>query len=43
MELAAFASFALLVVSWVVLPLRSAPEPSVGAVDIEPLTEPVAA
>lgn len=41
MELAALASFALLVVAWVALPLRtaSAPAPSLEAV----LEEPVAA
>ena len=45
MELAAFASFALLVVAWVVLPLRTAtaPAPALEAVREEPLAEPVAA
>ena len=43
MELAAFASFALLVIAWVVLPLRTAPAPSLEAVREEPLAEPVAA
>ena len=44
MEFAAFASFALLVVAWVVLPIRTTLEPSVEAVDVAaPLAEPVAA
>lgn len=43
MEFAAFASFALLVIAWVVLPLRTTTEPSVQAVDAEPLAEPAAA
>lgn len=43
MELAAFASFALLVVAWVILPLRTASAPSLEAVEAEPLAEPAAA
>lgn len=43
MELAAFASFALLVAAWVILPLRPAPAASLEAVAGEPLTEPAAA
>lgn len=44
MELAAFASFALLVVAWVVLPMRSAPAPAHEvAFEAEPLPEPAAA
>lgn len=42
MEFAAFASFALLVVAWVVLPVRATTEPSVQADDAVPLAEPAA-
>ena len=43
MELVAFASFALLVVAWVILPLRTASGSPAEAVEAEPLTEPAAA
>ncbi len=43
MELAAFASFALLVLAWVVLPLRGTVQPSATIVTAEPSAEPVAA
>ncbi len=43
MEFAAFASFALLVVAWVILPLRTTPEPAIQVVAAEPLAEPAAA
>ena len=44
MEFAAFASFALLVVAWVILPLRTTAEPTVqAAIAEEPLAEPAAA
>ncbi len=43
MEFAAFASFAVLVVAWVVLPVRGAADPSVTIVAPVPLAEPAAA
>lgn len=43
MELAAFASFALLVIAWVALPLRAAPAPTLEAVRDERLADRAAA
>ncbi len=43
MEFAAFVSFALLIVAWVVLPLRGAAVPSATVVVTESLAEPAAA
>lgn len=43
MELAAFASFAVLVLAWLVLPLRGAADPPAAIVTPVPLAEPAAA
>ena len=43
MEFAAFASFALLILAWVVLPVRGAAVPPAAIVTTEPIAEPVAA
>lgn len=43
MELAAFASFAVLVLAWVVLPMRGAAAPTATIVAAEAIAEPAAA
>ena len=43
MELAAFVSFAVLVLAWVVLPVRGAPAPTATIVAVEAIAEPAAA
>ena len=43
MELAAFASFAVLVLAWVVLPMRGTAEPTATIVATEAIAEPAAA